>query len=107
MAAKRKIGAITIGQSPRVDVVPEMLEILGSSVELIEGGALDGLSAHEVAKLAPRNGDYVLVTRLRDGSSVQIAEHHILPRMQEQVDRAVAEGADVVALLCTGEFPGF
>jgi protein AroM len=104
---KRKIGAITIGQSPRDDVVPEMLEILGPNVEIVEGGALDALSAAEVAAIAPRDGDYILVTRLRDGSSVTIAERHILPKMQDQVDRLVAEGAEVVALLCTGEFPGF
>jgi len=103
----RKLGAITIGQSPRVDVVPELLEILGPSVEIVQGGALDGLSASQVAELAPRQGDYVLVTRLRDGTSVQVAEHHLLPRLQEQVDRVVAAGAEIVALLCTGEFPGF
>ena len=103
----RKIGAITIGQSPRVDVIPEIQEVLGESVEFIQGGALDGLSAAQVAELAPREGDYVLVTRMRDGRSVQVAEHHLLPRMQGQIDRVLAEGAEVVALLCTGEFPPF
>jgi protein AroM len=107
IAGKRKIGAITIGQSPRTDVVPEMVEILGPNVELIEGGALDELPAEHVAQMTPRDGDYILVTRLRDGASVQVAEHLILPKMQEQVDRVVAMGADVVALLCTGEFPAF
>jgi protein AroM len=27
--------------------------------------------------------------------------------MQDQIDRVIAEGAEVVALLCTGEFPPF
>ena len=103
----RKVGAITIGQSPRVDMTPEMLEILGANCELIQGGALDDLSRAEIETLAPREGDYVLVTRLRDGSSVQVAEHHILPRMQVQIDRVLEAGAEVVALLCTGEFPAF
>ena len=39
----RKVGGITIGQSPRADMVPEILEILGPQVEVVEGGALDGL----------------------------------------------------------------
>lgn len=103
----RKVGAITIGQSPRVDVVPEMKEVLGENIEIIEGGALDGLTREEIAALAPGPEDYVLVTRLRDGSSVKIAERHIIPRMQSQIDRLVAEGAEMIALLCTGEFPGF
>lgn len=104
-SAPVKVGAITIGQSPRTDVVPEMLPLLGPGVELLQAGALDGLSAQEVAALAPGRGDYVLVTRLRDGTSVQVAKRHIVARMQAQIDRVVAEGARVVALLCTGEFP--
>lgn len=41
---KKKIGAITIGQSPRIDVIPEMQEILGENVIILEAGALDGLT---------------------------------------------------------------
>lgn len=87
--------------------MPEMQAILGPDVEVIEGGALDTLSHEEIAAIAPRNGDTVLVTRLRDGSSVQIAEHHILPLMQAEVTRLERAGVDVVALLCTGQFPRF
>ncbi len=35
-----KIGAITVGQSPRVDHIPEIQPILGDSVEIIQAGAL-------------------------------------------------------------------
>lgn len=104
---KRKVGTITIGQSPRMDITPEMQEILGSNCELLEGGALDALSMEEIEQIAPKEGEYVLVTRLRNGISVQVAEHHILPRMQGEIDRLEEAGAEVVALLCTGEFPGF
>ncbi|HHY94858.1 MAG TPA: AroM family protein [Firmicutes bacterium] len=100
-----KVGAITIGQSPRTDVIPEMIPIVGPDVEIIQGGALDGLTTAEVAAMAPREDDYVLVTKLRDGTSVQVAKRHIVERMQEQIRRVVEEGAQVVALLCTGEFP--
>jgi protein AroM len=40
----KKIGIITIGQSPRTDVVPEMSALFGEGVEVLECGALDGLS---------------------------------------------------------------
>lgn len=100
-----RVGAITIGQSPRTDVVPEMVPLMGPDIEIVQAGALDGLSAGEIAAMAPRPGDYVLVTRLRDGTSVQVAKHHIVARMQEQINRVVQEGARVVVLLCTGEFP--
>ena len=37
-----KIGAVTIGQSPRTDVTCDILPILGDNVQLLEAGALDG-----------------------------------------------------------------
>lgn len=104
---KRKIATITIGQSPRVDMIPEIQAILGDNVEIIEAGALDDLTREQIAEIAPKQGEYVLVTRLRDGTSVQIAEHHILPLMQGHIDRVIEKGAEVVALVCTGEFPPF
>lgn len=102
-----KIGTVTIGQTPRSDLLPELIAILGRGVEIVERGALDGLTREEIAAIAPGPGDYVLVTRLRDGSSVQIAEKHILPRMQECIRQLAEEGVDAVALLCTGQFPPF
>ncbi len=40
----KKVRIITIGQSPRTDVVPEMTPFLGDDVEVLESGALDGLT---------------------------------------------------------------
>jgi AroM protein. len=103
----KKVGAVTIGQSPRVDVVPEMCAILGPDIEIVEGGALDGLSAEEIAALAPRAGEYVLVTKLNDGRSVTIGKEYIIPRLQAQIDRLVNAGAEGILLLCTGNLPPF
>ncbi len=104
---KKRIGTVTIGQAPRVDVVPEILEIMGPGIEVVEAGALDGLSKEEVAAMAPKKGDYVLVTRLADGTSVQVSEHYITPRIIEKIQTHFANGIPLVFLLCTGEFPGF
>ena len=38
-----KIGAVTIGQSPRVDVTPDILPILGDKIELVQAGVLQNL----------------------------------------------------------------
>ncbi|MCL4370582.1 MAG: AroM family protein [Chloroflexi bacterium] len=88
-------------------MIPEIQAILGDDAEIIEAGALDDLTREQIAGIAPKQGDYVLVTRLRDGTSVQVAEHHILPLMQGRIDQVIAKGAEVVALVCTGEFPAF
>lgn len=100
----RRVGFVTIGQSPRVDIVGEIRPLLGAGVEVVECGALDGLGRDEVDRLAPGPGDYVLVTRLRDGSPVRLSRDKIVDRMQRCIDR-LEEEVELIGLLCTGDFP--
>ena len=102
-----RVGTVTIGQAPRTDVTPDLMKILGAEVELIEAGALDGLSSEQIAAMAPRPGDYVLVTRLADGSSVQICERTVTSLVRQKIAAHFAAGIPAVLLLCTGEFPDF
>lgn len=102
-----RVGTVTIGQAPRVDVTPDLMKILGPQVELVEAGALDGLGAEQIAAMAPRPSDYVLVTRLADGSSVQICERTVAPLVRQKIAAHFAAGIPAVLLLCTGEFPDF
>ena len=103
-----KIGTITIGQSPRVDVIPEIRSLLEYDVEILEMGALDGLALEDVQSgYAPQAGDYVLHTRMRDGTAVTIGKQAIMPRMQACVDALTQQQVDLIVLLCTGHFPEF
>jgi len=102
MAAR--VGMVTIGQTPRNDVVPEIQTLLGSAIEILQCGALDGLSLEEVRKLAPTSGDSILVTRMRNGEEVTVGESRVLPRVQQCVNN-LAPRCDVLAMLCTGQFP--
>jgi protein AroM len=99
------VGLVTIGQSPRVDVVPDMAAILGSGVTVRERGALDGLGRAEIAALAPRPGDDILVTRLADGTAAFVAKRHIVSRVQAAIGELERAGVTMTALLCTGAFP--
>ena len=82
-----KIGAVTIGQSPRVDVTKDIMGLFDDSLELVQAGGLDGLTREEIETFAPGPEDYVLVSRLTDGSSVTFAERHILPRLQNAITK--------------------
>lgn len=101
-----EIGAITVGQSPRVDVMPD-LEPLLSGIRVIQKGALDGMTREEMKKIEPEPGDYVLVSRLQDGSSVRMSEKFILPIIQQYIDAFNRQGVEGILMLCTGEFPHF
>jgi protein AroM len=102
------LAAITIGQSPRVDMTGDMLELLSDNIELIEYGALDKYSYEEAERsFSPLEDDDVLVTRMRDGSQIRLAEKHVVPLIQDCISRAEKDGVSGIILLCTGKFPKF
>jgi protein AroM len=105
--AARVLGTLTIGQAPRPDVVPIIDRHVPAAVRRIHRGVLDGLSRAEIAaRYEPEPGEAALITRLQDGSSVELSR----ARMRDGVQAALAglegEGCDVILLLCTGTFDG-
>lgn len=104
---KKQIGIVTIGQSPRSDVVPEIQIHLGDHVTVIEHGALDGLELAEVKEYAPEPGMLPLVTRMRDGTEVVVAKEKLLPRLNDVMAVLDNKGVDMILLLCNGDFPVF
>lgn len=98
----RTVATVTIGQSPRHDIVPDLVRF-GPSARWLEAGALDDLDDERIAALGPGPGEFPLVTRLRDGRSVVVGERAVAPLVQRAVERVERE-ADLVVLLCTGEF---
>jgi protein AroM len=99
------VGLITVGQSPRGDVVPDMAAILGGDVEIAEAGALDGLSREQIAPLAPEGDDEILVTRLADGSPVFVGKTKVIPLIEARIAALEERGVALNVLLCTGAFP--
>ncbi len=107
MSERATVGMATIGQAPRDDLVPDIRRLGGIEGEILECGALNGLGTAEIEQLAPRGGEYPLVVRLKDGSSAMLSRDRLVPRMQNCVDSLVERGADVVLILCFGEWPPF
>jgi protein AroM len=95
------IGAVTIGQSPRPDLLEPLRARLAGDVEVVEAGALDGIAAGD---LPTDPGACPLTTRLRDGRPVTLGEAFLAPHVQAAIDAAEDRGADVTLLLCAGGF---
>jgi protein AroM len=104
-ARRPVVGLVTIGQSPRPDVVPDMAAVIGPGVDVREAGALDGLTRADIDALAPRGDDEILVTRLRDGAPVFLGRQRIERLLEARIAALEREGATLTALLCTGDFP--
>jgi len=103
-----RVGFLTIGQSPRTDIMKDLRELLPREVEVVEAGALDDYDEQCIkADLAPAEGDTVYVTRLRTGVEVKISKNKIIPLLQKKIDHLNSLGVDLIVILCTGEFPEF
>lgn len=111
----------TIGQSPRPDLTPELLGWVGADLrgwQVREAGALDGLSAAEIAGAgagpppsgvegggSPRpEGGPPLVSRLRSGAEVVLRRDFVEPRLERLQEGPAPE--DLGVILCTGRFDG-
>lgn len=96
------LGAITIGQSPRDDLVPDMKKILGPAWTVRECGALDDLEPTDLPR--SREGEKMYVTRLRCGKEVKVQQSFLVPLLQECVHH-LEPHVDILVLLCTGPLP--
>ncbi len=103
----KKIGIVTIGQSPRPDVVKEMVPFFGKNVSVLEKGALDGLTLEQVKEFSPDNGMIPLCTRMNNGYEVIIAKEKILPRIEQSINEFDKNKVSLILLLCVGSFPYF
>lgn len=99
-----RAGAITIGQSPRVDVLPDIRPML-PGVEIVERGALDGLDDADLAVLAKCPSGNLLATRLFDGREIVIGEEVVTPLLRKGIAELEYSGVDLIMVLCTGSFP--
>ena len=81
----KKIGVITIGQSPKTDILPDMMMILGKDYEIAEAGALDDYTLEEIQKLECDADEKLLVTRMRDGTEVKIPDEFVEPLIQKRI----------------------
>ena len=103
----RRVAFVTIGQSPRPDVVPELLDETRTPITVTERGVLDGLSRAEIRAIAPGPGEERLVSRLADGTEVILGKPAIQARLRETFAELDEQGFDLIVLLCTGHFDTF
>jgi len=93
---------VTIGQSPRTDVIPELITIIGKSFEYREIGLLDFPENFQSLKTLNKEieGGF-LVSRLKNGEEIKLPRKWVVQKLKEISSKA-EEGLKV--LLCTENF---
>jgi protein AroM len=104
---ERVLGTLTIGQAPRPDVTPIIDAHLPDTVRRLHKGVLDGLSRAAIdRRYGAAPGEAALVTRLLDGSVVELSRRRMQDGVQQSLFALDASGCDAILLLCTGMFDG-
>lgn len=101
------IGVITIGQTPRVDMIPAMQNIFPDNTAIVERGVLDNKTEQEILSLSPTENQTVLISRLSSGDKAVIAKEKIIPFIQGLISELNLSGTTMILLACTGQFPKF
>jgi protein AroM len=98
------LGLVSIGQSPRPDYV-SAFQKYAPGVEVRVVGALDDFSVSEIQELAAKPASYPLLTRLADGSHVEIDLALLSPLVNRQAISLSESGAGLIVVMCAGGFP--
>lgn len=103
----RKLGTITLGQTPRPDLATALAAALPAGVDCMHVGVLDRLSEAEIAaQFAPRPREQRLVTRLADGRGIELDAQAAEAGVQRKLLDLEDAGCAVVVVLSTGVFRG-
>ncbi|CDZ29594.1 AroM family protein [Neorhizobium galegae] len=98
---------LSVGQTPRADLIGDMLTNLDVPIEALEIGALDGLSKAEIDDLKVRPGEQSIVTRLADNTDIVVSKPRIAERMAKIAAAFQPNEFDLVVILSTGLFRDF
>jgi protein AroM len=106
--SKKRIGVVTIGQTPRPDIEKLVDEILGKDYQLSVIGALDKLKLSDMPSF--RDDEYLLMTGMRDDKGgrkgVRVTREFLTPLIQNIISE-IEDQVDVIVVWCAGRFPEF
>lgn len=94
-----RVAIVTLGQTPRIDVVPELCSLAERPMEALEFGVLDGVEPDVLRRIAPGPGEPALLSRLRNGSDIVMSIDWTSDRMQEIYSEIAAQDVDLVVLM--------
>lgn len=97
---------MTIGRSPRADIISDVQVRLRESVSILEHGALDRIPDQDLANLAPADNDDALIASLGNGQEAIVSKAKVAGLLQKEIERLEQE-VDAFIILCTGPFPAF
>lgn len=105
---RTRIGIIPLGQSPRPDFAAPIAQVVGARAEIVQCGALEGLTHDEIMSLDRQPGDYPMHTNLPpDGRLVTFPRRHVLARIPGVLKLFESQGVGIATICCTEPWPDY
>lgn len=98
----QRIGALTISQRPRKDLLRPYYQTF-PDCDIIEAGALDTIDVSDLSD--GQDSDYPLTTTLNNGDMVTLDRDFLDPLLQSALNKLESQRCTVNILLCAGDFP--
>ncbi|MGX6980229.1 AroM family protein [Vagococcus elongatus] len=96
---------ITIGEAPRWDIQDSFDLFFADCPQVKQVGVLNNFTYQEaMTQLKPQIDDEIVVSTFCDGRSLSMSKSKVEKKLQELIDRAEKELAEVVVIFCTAEF---
>ena len=100
----RKVMVLSMGQSPENCETNDIYATLSKTCNVKLRGILDDITEKELNLLAPAQGERFIVTALRDGREIRVAERIAMHKVNDCLIEAEQNGASAAMILCTGHF---
>jgi protein AroM len=97
-----RVAFVSAGQSPRQDMMEEIMKLIGCDFVAEEYGALDDLDEYELELMRPDEKENRIYTRLRDGSSIIVAVSSLEIRIANVCAELDHQEFDLIVVLSTG-----
>lgn len=101
---RKKITIVTMGQSPADPKTHDVYRMLAQDCDVEMHGILDGMSEEKIELLAPQGAEMLIVSSLRTGREVRIAERNAMSLVNERLLEAEQNGSAAALIFCTGHF---
>lgn len=98
------VAVIMMGQSPEKPESNDVYRTLSEKFDTRMMGLLDGMDDAAIDALRPHGNEMFIVSTIRSGRGVQIAEREAMRLTREKLVEAERGGASAALILCTGHF---
>ncbi|NYB74677.1 AroM family protein [Sedimentibacter hydroxybenzoicus DSM 7310] len=101
----KKAAMITMGHSPRTDIIPDISALLNNHINIVHAGVMDEFSCEYIRKeFIPATDEEPFVSKLKDGRMHAFSRNAAMDLLQNKIDLYCQQDTAAIVLLCTSKF---